>query len=197
MIDMTIAIGTALIFTAIFISKLKVLKIDFSVLGSLLKHFMLALLGIALITTGCGIISNNGNTANEPVEAVAHGYETPLSESSSSPTQQVSLTGEWATEPESMVSFSLELTQEEGKITGSHIAVASGGDRIDAFIDDPSVFGIINQDGVGVVTFNSSYLGSGKATIRLEGGNQLIWTITESEGEHWLPMEAILFKVSD
>ena len=83
-------------------------------------------------------------------------------------------------------------------MTRSQSVISQGGNRIDVIPDETTIFGIVRaDDGVGVITFNSAYDGTGKATLTISGGNVIEWNITESYGEHYLPESATLHKVGD
>jgi hypothetical protein len=91
-------------------------------------------------------------------------------------------------------SFSLRLFIKNGRLCGAHSSVAKGGNKVDELGgSDPTLAGQVVGT-TAVVTFFSSFEGKGKATINLKG-KHLQWHITEGEGEHWLPPDAILQRV--
>ena len=107
----------------------------------------------------------------------------------------ISLTGEWSYDGYPHNSLHLTLRQSGNRIRGTHVAIALGGNRIDAYLDDEeSINGTINGD-MARVNFKSAYFdgGGGVAIIKILDEKTIEWTVIE-EREHWFPKSAILTK---
>lgn len=95
--------------------------------------------------------------------------------------------------------FSLELWTAGNSICGFHMATGHLGSRVDDgnLIDgEPTIKGVVDDGGIAKVEFRSAWGATGMATIRVAGSN-LDWKIlTITEGQSWLPNEAVLLKQS-
>ena len=94
--------------------------------------------------------------------------------------------------------LTLTLKQSGTHLAGHHSAIGQNGSKVDEVseADPPSLLGEVKGN-LATITFKSGFPdseGGGKATLRLEGrGPQFIkWKIIQSDGEHYLPKEAIL-----
>jgi len=92
--------------------------------------------------------------------------------------------------------FLLDLWTTGNSICGSHIATGHLGNRVDEgdLLDGkPTVTGNVDGD-VANVGFRSAWGATGTATIRLEGST-LHWKIlTQTDGQSWLPQDAVLLR---
>ena len=89
-------------------------------------------------------------------------------------------------------SFALHLVVQGKKICGLHASVAQMGNRVDELNGvEPSIEGTVRTDGARV-KFQSSFGGTGIATLK-SSGKGLTWEIlSQDEGTNWLPPKATL-----
>lgn len=95
--------------------------------------------------------------------------------------------------------FELRLEQDGNKLTGYHIAIGQNGNKVDEAdpAREPSVVGEVKGK-TAKVKFKSGFPdseGSGEATLNLHR-QRLYWRITTSNGEHYLPVSAVLRRVN-
>src|SRR5262249_45865247 len=88
--------------------------------------------------------------------------------------------------------FTLKLKQDSSKISGSHQAVALGGNRIDGDLDDDSVHATVETNGVIKGSIVSTFGLTQKFTI-VPIDEYLVFKVTDSsgEGESFIPGLAI------
>jgi hypothetical protein len=112
-------------------------------------------------------------------------------------TTQKSFTGNWSWTENDDDSFSLTLKQDGDNITGTHSAVAYGGNRVDNSLgeeEETSIIGTVSN-GIATVKITSAYSGeTSTATIKFIDKNTIEWTVTKPNGEHYFPDKAIMKK---
>jgi hypothetical protein len=99
------------------------------------------------------------------------------------------LSGHWE---DAKTGLSLDLSQTWKNVTGHHLIVAQGGNKIDT-LDTTTITGTV-QGQVATVQFQSSFASEpGAAQITLTDTNTIQWKITTPPGgEYYLPAEATL-----
>ena len=115
-------------------------------------------------------------------------------------TTQVNFSGNWSwVENNDNQGFSIELNQKGNEITGTHIAIAQGGLRIDTNDDEEtSITGTVSGDGTAVVKITSGYSGeTSKATIKFIDKNTIQWSVAQSDNEYYFPDKAVLKKITN
>jgi hypothetical protein len=86
--------------------------------------------------------------------------------------------------------FTLDLWSNGAHLCGSHIASANLGYKVDESDVRPSIAGTVSGNRA-MLSFKSSWGGSGRATIEAKDG-RLYWHTTDHEGEAYIPHDAIL-----
>jgi hypothetical protein len=104
-------------------------------------------------------------------------------------------TWDWNAAP-STATFSISITQHDGKLTGQYCAVALNGNKIDCSdkLDAPNIKFISNKNGRVVVEFSSFFdAKNGLAELNMKDGH-LIWHVIKDPmgGEFFAPHDAVL-----
>lgn len=106
--------------------------------------------------------------------------------------------GKWKISNSDTDEFVLTFNQNNSTLTGSHVSVQSGGNKIDSALDDTdiTISGNVTSSTQVLVTFTSSYSNTkGTATLTKISPSEIAWKIvTPPSGEYYFPKEVRLYK---
>lgn len=97
--------------------------------------------------------------------------------------------GKWQGEGDAASTFSLQLSQQNNKLTGSYCFITQGGKRIDCPDEQQQNLSGEIKNNIANITFNSTFGGvEGKATLTLSG-EKLQWRMTRPpvNGDYYAP----------
>lgn len=104
--------------------------------------------------------------------------------------------GKWHGEENSASTFSLQLSQQNNKLSGSWCFITQGGNRIDCPDEQQQNLAGEVKDNVATITFNSTFGGvNGKATLTISG-ETLQWRMIQPpvNGDYYAPERYTLIK---